>query len=115
MLTCRSRVDVDLWEIGDEAIEFYVHQCSYNFKSTSIINSKDLLKWVTQFTLSGTEEVLEGYELDLLGRADKETYLIQEHQICFQGHFLVQVQYALWYIHIVCHHWLRIFTGGFPF
>ena len=115
MLTYCSRVDVDLWEVRDEAIKLSVHHWGTNLKATSIIKTNGLLKQVTQFKLSTNGEVFEGCELDFLGRADEEPYNIHEHHICWQGHFLVQVQYELWYLHIVFHHSIRIFPGDFPF
>ena len=32
VLTCRSRVDVELLEVRDEAIELSIHQCVPNLK-----------------------------------------------------------------------------------
>ena len=71
MITCRSSVGVDLWEVGDEEIKIIFHQCSHNLKAASIINTNDLFKRVTQFILSASGELLEGYELGSPGHADK--------------------------------------------
>ena len=42
VLTCCSSVYVNFWEVRDEAIEIYLHQCSPNFKATIIVNTDDL-------------------------------------------------------------------------